>query len=110
MVLSLILTVVLGAAIAGAAAGIVTAVKRITYTLIMDFFLSRWRHVRDNPGLVRVTADVTSAIQGGDVKRIHTGLFDQVRQEFVESSIYESSSVDPVIARAHGDRKVVIWD
>jgi len=98
------------AAAVGVAAGIVTAVSRITYTLIMDFFLRHRSRTSNNPSLQRVTSDVTDAIRDGNVKRIYTGLFDPVQQEFAESTIYESSSVDPEVIRAHRDSKVVIWN
>jgi phosphotransferase system glucose/maltose/N-acetylglucosamine-specific IIC component len=109
MVLPLILAVVLAAAAAGAVAGIAIAVARITYTLLMDWFQSNRHRVRQQPSLQQITVDVTGAISSGNAKVIHTGLFDPVREEFVESTLYESSSIDPKVAKAHRDDKVVIW-
>ena len=110
MVIPLLVAVVLSAAATGAVAGIAIAVARITYTLIMDFFTKHRNRVRQNQNLARITADVSNDIKSGNVKTIYTGLFDPVQQEFVESDVYESSNVDPRIAEAHEDSRVVIWN
>jgi hypothetical protein len=109
MVLPLIVAAVLTAVSAGAVIGIAIAVARITYTLIMDFFLRFRNRIRSNPDLKAITVDVNRAIATGGAKVIQAGLFDTRQQEFVESTAYESTSVDSEVSAAHRNHQVVIW-